>query len=758
MQRMKNKINLLSLASVVAVVTPTALISASCLDNFDGLNGNIEKQNKEKLEWSAKILEIRVSLKNYTFKEAQIFDEKYQIENLDKIDKKYKFNYEIAVDGKHIVINYWLTDPENNLISTKHTDRFTGFKDQEEEAHVDFDLDTMQGLTEYAKSITFWTDPGVKGEEVVLDKRKLKYTKLAPNINMQINAVVRKLNENKILISYLLWRVKGIDLKNAQINQLPTGNPQFLYSEPQLAELPIDFSEAGPSLENLLKYNPNLEFDANSGNYQGIKYRIQLLYKFLTNNKKLSPEKANVEDPTSSDDIAIWKRGIKIFNDLETLVMQELDLFKRYDMYLEAIRDWLQDQAIAKQNFILQTQQIQYDWWYVSNILQNSDYSKFKAIIAVKDNKQVINTIYDKTEEFINSIVRNKDLIFNDKSKSFDNFDVDKYEWYKDAVTNGYSDTIKKLEETSNLDLTTYTIPTSDYTADSNWMNSNGFVTDKDKSEIFVRNALYELSGNGASYFGSPNVYGYSNNEFLGGFRYTNIFQENNENKFRISLTYRNNPKNWNTLKEYAKKVISKYISKDHTDLQKARIINDFITWKVTYADEESKGQYINDKNLQVKIRDPYEFVVSSKPRGVCEMYARMFNLLASYSNFKSWYITGDVYSYKDENNNLSPILGAGGQQHKTPHAWNLIYSKQENKYYYLDATFNDPVYVETPGYIYFERSTFKSKYLLKEWKDFDPLKRRTIDSDFYNLQKYRTHKSKSYIPLPNKSELHQNS
>ena len=112
------------------------------------------------------------------------------------------------------------------------------------------------------------------------------------------------------------------------------------------------------------------------------------------------------------------------------------------------------------------------------------------------------------------------------------------------------------------------------------------------------------------------------------------------------------------------------------------------------YASDYDKEKYLHDAIIAACSYDlsaaenpsatnpsftAYSALVSGK--AVCEGYAKAMKLLLDSVGVKSLYITGTASNGQD----------SGG------HAWNIV--NVSGKWYYLDATFDDPVYATSTGY-----------------------------------------------------------
>lgn len=93
------------------------------------------------------------------------------------------------------------------------------------------------------------------------------------------------------------------------------------------------------------------------------------------------------------------------------------------------------------------------------------------------------------------------------------------------------------------------------------------------------------------------------------------------------------------------------------SDLEKARVIHDYVVRQAEYSSETSTSQY-----------SPYTILIERK--GVCQAYAFLIYRLLQEVNIEVLYVKGQ----------------AGGSLH----SWNLV--KLGNEWYHLDATWNDSI------------------------------------------------------------------
>lgn len=125
-----------------------------------------------------------------------------------------------------------------------------------------------------------------------------------------------------------------------------------------------------------------------------------------------------------------------------------------------------------------------------------------------------------------------------------------------------------------------------------------------------------------------------------------------------------------NSIITYADKLRAK-INDNYTNYYKALVLNNALVSDLTYA-LESDGKTPSKAQWAHNVYGP-----SSYRKGVCEAYAKMFQMVMNMANVESVYVIG---------------TGQGGG-----HAWNMV--KLDNGYYYYyDSTWNDTA--RTTAYI----------------------------------------------------------
>lgn len=99
------------------------------------------------------------------------------------------------------------------------------------------------------------------------------------------------------------------------------------------------------------------------------------------------------------------------------------------------------------------------------------------------------------------------------------------------------------------------------------------------------------------------------------------------------------------------------------TDVQKELAIHDYLAKTAEYNVKDKNKGYAPDHNA---------YGVLVLKTGVCESYAKAFQLLAKEAGLETKYVTGEAIN-------------------EGPHAWNMI--KLDEEWYNVDVTWDDPVY-----------------------------------------------------------------
>ncbi|MFJ8266909.1 transglutaminase domain-containing protein [Peribacillus asahii] len=131
--------------------------------------------------------------------------------------------------------------------------------------------------------------------------------------------------------------------------------------------------------------------------------------------------------------------------------------------------------------------------------------------------------------------------------------------------------------------------------------------------------------------------------------------------------------------------IISQNIQAEYTDFQKVKAIHDYIVLNTAYDYENYKKKTVPESSYT-----SYGLII--KGVAVCDGYAKAMKLILDKVGVETHYVTGK----------------GNGELH----AWNLV--KIDNEYYYIDATWDDPV-PDKVGYVRYEYFLVPTAYLKKD-------------------------------------------
>ena len=134
--------------------------------------------------------------------------------------------------------------------------------------------------------------------------------------------------------------------------------------------------------------------------------------------------------------------------------------------------------------------------------------------------------------------------------------------------------------------------------------------------------------------------------------------------------------------------ILKKIIKPEMTDLQKEKVIHDYIVNHTAY-------DYNNYIKGTIPMEDYTDYGALVKGKAVCDGYAKAMFRLLNKAGVKCLYIVGTA---NDKNGSFD-------------HAWNKV--KINGKYYNVDATWDDPIYPDGKNgisYDYFNKSDAQFK------------------------------------------------
>ena len=138
-------------------------------------------------------------------------------------------------------------------------------------------------------------------------------------------------------------------------------------------------------------------------------------------------------------------------------------------------------------------------------------------------------------------------------------------------------------------------------------------------------------------------------------------------------------------LNEKAKWVVDTYTTPDMSDMEKAKILHDWVIYNTIYDDEAAEASR-NDTWCNYSNQSSYN---AAGPllygTGVCDGYTKAYMMLLNQAGIENQYIVGPVGSWR-----------YGYEGEGEDHAWNLV--KIDGSWYHVDCTFDD----QGAGYEYF--------------------------------------------------------
>ncbi|MDD7306708.1 MAG: transglutaminase domain-containing protein [Peptoniphilaceae bacterium] len=151
----------------------------------------------------------------------------------------------------------------------------------------------------------------------------------------------------------------------------------------------------------------------------------------------------------------------------------------------------------------------------------------------------------------------------------------------------------------------------------------------------------------------------------------TNYYKQTNENGVNFvesvdfAMTYRQTKDDEKKVDEFVNKWVDDNINNKMTDLEKTKLIHDFIVKRNSYNKGDS-----NDLSNGYSVYSPASILFGKG--GVCNAYATLFDIMAKRAGLCSYYATG--------------VIKADGQLH----IWNMV--KIDDDWYNIDLTWDDPI------------------------------------------------------------------
>ncbi|MDD7463510.1 MAG: transglutaminase-like domain-containing protein [Anaerococcus sp.] len=151
----------------------------------------------------------------------------------------------------------------------------------------------------------------------------------------------------------------------------------------------------------------------------------------------------------------------------------------------------------------------------------------------------------------------------------------------------------------------------------------------------------------------------------------TNYYEDTNEDgiyfveSVDFTMTYRQSKEDEKKVDEFVEKWIKDNITDDMTDLEKTKLIHDFIVKRNSYNTGDG-----NDKSGGYSIYSPASILFGKG--GVCNAYATLFDKMSGMAGLRTYYSTG--------------VIKGDGQLH----IWNMV--KIDDDWYNIDLTWDDPI------------------------------------------------------------------
>lgn len=186
----------------------------------------------------------------------------------------------------------------------------------------------------------------------------------------------------------------------------------------------------------------------------------------------------------------------------------------------------------------------------------------------------------------------------------------------------------------------------------------------------------------------------------------TNYYDEQNElgenyvDSVDFTLAYRQSISDENEVETFINDWIEKNISEDMSDIDKVKLIHDFIVRKNNY---NTSDQELDSNGYS--IYTPMSILFGDG--GVCNAYSTLFDKMGEKAGLETYYVTGKIL----DNEQL--------------HIWNMV--KIKDDWYNIDLTWDDPI-LTSDGEILNADEYVSYDYFLVS--DDEIKKTRTIDED----------------------------
>lgn len=160
--------------------------------------------------------------------------------------------------------------------------------------------------------------------------------------------------------------------------------------------------------------------------------------------------------------------------------------------------------------------------------------------------------------------------------------------------------------------------------------------------------------------------------------------------KFKYNDSKKDILQNKKKINMAVKKVMTKTIKKNMSDLEKVKALHDYLVLNIEYDYKNYQNNRVPDDSYQI-----YGALI--KRKAVCDGYSKSMQVLLKKAGIPSIFVTGT----------------ADGEGH----SWNLV--KVNGKYYHIDATWDDSV-PNKPGVVNYNYFLLTNKQLKKDhkWKE----------------------------------------
>ncbi|WP_029513332.1 Mbov_0119 family protein [Mycoplasmopsis primatum] len=513
-------------------------------------------------------------------------------------------------------------------------------------------------------------------------------------------------------------------------------------------------------------------------------------------------------DPAHNEHLMLWNRLISLIEgdnkdlkkdkSLTGIAKYNAEIFKNNYMYLTSLFTFFEAQTKNKMELSTNVNGViafdhtkqHYGFLYNHFLTKPNSFNEFVKFCEefeksfLNKNIYYVKQIISDVEKFIELQYRNRDLAFNPILDGF-HFNIKHFDFINKAPNEAIRNLRQEIYENGGLYDKSYITKARQYMFNNpDWKKYEKYMSSFRRFHgIFVNDKLIK------------NIWLKINTTLLTGiYGYFNATAESNDGNELVmnghpevkssTVIYRHKKSEWNNLRQYVIDSLPYIIAKHFTIEQAIRSLHNFIIWRMNY-DFAKTAKEIKTRIPDLSMRNPAVYSLTpeknKKVLGVCETYARVMSLFATFLNMNIIYNTGDI-NYYESNMSLYSTLPFKKTNAVEPHAWNMYYSKKENKAYFLDLTWddtNDKNLDLEPTTNIFNNSDaipFKYTYYLKDWIDFATMKDfitgenvvnknktqiiRSLDPQFYFASEWFKQHNKDrndcFIPIPPLKDQHE--